>query len=165
MKRKISFALLSVVLIVIDQLSKMWIEANLAGKPNIVWIKNVFELEYLRNDGAAFSSFSGQQTFLLVLTAVILIVVVAEFVRTPDSSRYNLLYFAFALLISGAVGNMIDRVLKHYVVDFFYFVPINFPRFNVADCYITVSGFLLAVLVIFVYKDEETAYLFHFKKK
>ncbi len=165
MKRKIIFAVASILLILIDQLTKFWIEANLQGKPNIVWIKNVFELEYLRNDGAAFSSFSGQQVFLLILTSIILIIVIFEFIRTPDSKRYNWLLFGFTLLISGAIGNMIDRISKQYVVDFFYFVPINFPRFNVADCYITVSAFLLAILVIFVYKDEETAFLIPFKKK
>ena len=165
MKRKIGFAVLAVILIVLDQWSKLWIVNNLKGRDNIVWIKNVFELEYLENTGAAFSSFSGKQAFLLILTSLILIAVMIEFIRTPDNGRYNLLLLGFTLLISGAVGNMIDRVKQGYVVDFFYFVPINFPRFNVADCYITVSAVLICILVLFVYKDEETKYLFSFKKE
>lgn len=165
MKRRISFTLMAVVLIIIDQLSKSWIVKNLKGKENIVIIKNVFELEYLENTGAAFSSFTGKQVFLLVLTSVILLFVIIEFLRTPEEKKYNLMFFALSLLFAGAVGNMIDRVKQAYVVDFLYFVPINFPRFNVADCYITVAAILVSVLVLFVYKDEDTAYLFRFKKK
>ena len=165
MKRKIIFAFSAIILVVLDQLSKAWIVANLKGHDNIIWIKNIFELEYLENDGAAFSSFSGKQGFLLVLTAFILLAVIVEFVRTPSDKRYIPLECAFILLISGAVGNMIDRVKQGYVVDFFYFVPINFPRFNVADCYVTVSAIFLCILILFVYKEEETAFLFRFKKK
>ncbi len=165
MKRKIIFVFLAIILIALDQWSKFWIVANLKGRENIVWIKKIFELEYLENDGAAFSSFSGKQGFLLVLTVIILSAVIVEFIRTPSDKRYIPMETAFILLISGAVGNMIDRVRQGYVVDFFYFVPINFPRFNVADCYVTVSAILLCILILFVYKEEETAYLFRFKKK
>ena len=59
------------------------------------------------------------------------------------------------LICSGAIGNMIDRVSRGYVVDFFYFKLINFPIFNVADCYVTVAAFLLIVLIFFYYKEEE----------
>lgn len=58
-------------------------------------------------------------------------------------------------ILSGAVGNLIDRVSRNYVVDFIYFVPINFPKFNVADIYITVGVAILALLLFFYYKDEE----------
>lgn len=165
MKRKITFTVLAIILIVLDQWSKAWMVANLKGHENIVWIKNAFELEYLENTGAAFSSFSGKQIFLLILTSIILIGVIVEFIRTPDEKKYNWMHFCFTLLAAGAVGNMIDRVKQGYVVDFFYFVPINFPRFNVADCYITCAAILLCVLVLFVYKEEDCAYLFSFKKE
>ncbi len=165
MKKKIIFSFLSVLMIYADRVSKSWIVENLKGKDNIVWIKNVFELEYVENTGAAFSSFAGKQTFLLILTSLILIFAIFEFIRIPDKKRFDLLHLAFAMLIAGAIGNMIDRIRQGYVVDFLYFVPINFPRFNVADCFITLSAILLGVLLIFVYKDEETAFLFSFKKK
>ncbi len=70
----------------------------------------------------------------------------------------------FLLLIAGAIGNMIDRVKQGYVVDFFYFTPINFPRFNVADVYVTCSIILLIIAMFFVYKDEELDFLTKFKK-
>ena len=162
---KIIYAIAAVLMIVLDQVTKSWIYNNLRGHENIVWIKNVFELQYVENTGAAFSSFSGKQTFLLILTSIILLVAIVEFIRIPLGKRFVWLHVAITMLISGAVGNMIDRVKQGFVVDFFYFVPINFPRFNVADVFITCSAILLGVLLLFVYKDEETAFLFNFKKK
>lgn len=58
-------------------------------------------------------------------------------------------------ILSGAVGNLIDRLTRRYVVDFIYFVPINFPKFNVADIYITVGVTVLTVLMLFYYNEEE----------
>jgi len=165
MKRKIIFLLSAIVMIVLDQWSKSWIVANLKGRENIIWIKNVFELEYVENTGAAFSSFTGKQGFLLAVTVVVLALAFFEYVRIPDTKRYNWLHFAFVMLIAGAIGNMIDRVKQGYVVDFLYFVPINFPRFNVADIFVTCSIPLFVILLFFVYKDEETEFLFNFKKK
>ena len=162
--KKLIYLFYAAVLILVDQITKMWIVANLKGKENIVWIKNVFELEYVENDGAAFSSFSGKQAFLLILTIVILAFVIFEFIRIPEGKKYIPLRITFMLLVAGAIGNMIDRVRQGYVVDFFYFVPINFPRFNVADIYITVAAIMIGWVFIFIYKEEDTAFLFNFKK-
>lgn len=162
--KKFIYLFYAAVLIFVDQITKMWIVANLKGKENIVWIKNVFELEYVENDGAAFSSFSGKQAFLLILTIVILAFVIFEFIRIPEGKKYIPLRITFMLLVAGAIGNMIDRVRQGYVVDFFYFVPINFPRFNVADIYITVAAIMIGWVFIFIYKEEDTAFLFNFKK-
>lgn len=164
MKTKIKYIILGIIIIIADQISKLWIVNNLKGKENIVWIKNVFELEYLENRGAAFSSFNGMQVFLVIFTILVIGFAIFEFVRIPAEKRYAWLHVAFAFLISGALGNLIDRVKQGYVVDFFYFVPINFPRFNVADIFITVSVPILFILLFFVYKDEETEFLFKFKK-
>ena len=163
--KKLFYLPLFALLVFLDRISKIWIVANLKGKENIVIIKNVFEFEYVENTGAAFSSFSGQQTFLIILTSIILLFVLFLFVRVPDTKRYILLNIAFTMLLSGAVGNLIDRVKDHYVVDFLYFVPINFPRFNIADTFICVSVALLFILFVFVYKEDETEKIFGFKKK
>jgi signal peptidase II len=62
-------------------------------------------------------------------------------------------------MAAGAIGNMIDRVLKHYVVDFIYFELINFPIFNVADCYVTISAALLIISIMFIYKEEDFKFI------
>ena len=152
------------LMVALDQFSKYLAVIHLKGKENEVWIKNVFELQYVENDGAAFSSFSGKQGFLLVVTIIVLLLVIIEFVRIPDGKRYIALRINFLMIVAGALGNMIDRVRQGYVVDFFYFVPINFPRFNVADIYVTLAMPLLVILLFFVYKDHETEFLFKFRK-
>ena len=86
-------------------------------------------------------------------------------IKLPAEKKYLPMNIAGALVWAGALGNAIDRVDKKTVTDFIYFVPINFPRFNVADIYITVSAIMLGIVLIFVYKEEDTAYLFTFKKK
>ena len=63
------------------------------------------------------------------------------------------------MIASGAVGNMIDRIRYDYVVDFIYLVIINFPIFNVADIYVTVATFLLVILILFVYKEDDLSFL------
>lgn len=165
MKEKIKYLIVGIVIVIADQLSKIWIVNNVKDKPNIVLIEKIFELEYLENRGAAFSSFNGQQLFLVGLTVVILGFALFEFIRIPADKRYGWLHLAFSFLISGAVGNLIDRIKQGYVVDFFYFVPINFPRFNVADIFITISVPILMILLFFVYSDSETEFLFKFKNR
>lgn len=159
------YFLICALMVAVDQISKYFAVINLKGRENAVWIKNVFELQYVENDGAAFSSFSGKQGFLLVVTIAVMLFVIFEFVRIPDGKRYAWLRIDFLMIVAGALGNMIDRVRQGYVVDFFYFVPINFPRFNVADIYVTLAMPLLIILLFFVYKDNETEFLFKFRKK
>ena len=159
------YFLICALMVAVDQISKYFAVVKLKGRENAVWIKNVFELQYVENDGAAFSSFSGKQGFLLAVTIVVMLFVIFEFVRIPDGKRYAWLRIDFLMIVAGALGNMIDRVRQGYVVDFFYFVPINFPRFNVADIYVTLAMPLLIILLFFVYKDNETEFLFKFRKK
>ena len=162
---KVICILSAIAMILLDQWSKAWISANLKGHDNIVWIPRVFELEYLENRGAAFSSFMGRQGFLISISIIVVILALIEFLRIPDTRRYIPLHIAFTMLIAGAIGNMIDRIAQGYVVDFFYFVPINFPRFNVADIFVTLAVPMFIILLFWVYKEEETAFLFSFKKK
>ena len=163
--RLLIYFFICALMVALDQVTKYLAVIHLKGKENAVWIKNVFELQYVENDGAAFSSFSGKQGFLLAVTIVVLLLVIVEFVRIPDGKRYIGLRINFLMIVAGALGNMIDRVRQGYVVDFFYFVPINFPRFNVADIYVTLAMPLLVILLFFVYKDHETEFLFKFNKK
>lgn len=168
MKKSVTYIIYSVIavlLVALDQISKAHVVKYLKGHENIVWIKNVFELEYLENTGAAFSSFLGKQGLLITLSVIVLLACIFEFVRIPEGKRYVWLRIPFMLLIAGAVGNMIDRIKQGYVVDFFYFVPVNFPRFNVADICVTVSIPILIIAICFIYKDNETDFLFNFKKK
>ena len=115
----------------------------------------MFELSYLENHGAAFGILQGQKTFFVAMTVIVLIILIFLYIRIPDTKRYTYMRLILILLISGAIGNFIDRCLHNYVIDFFYFKLIDFPVFNVADIYVTTAAVLLILLFIFYYKEED----------
>ena len=90
---------------------------------------------------------------------MVLVLIVYAFLKAPATRRYTFLRFVLALVAAGAVGNMIDRMFNGYVVDFFSFVLISFPVFNVADCYVVVGGILFILVFLFYYKEEELSVL------
>lgn len=153
------------LLTILDQWTKALAVEHLMNQPPIVLIRNVFQLYYSENRGAAFGIFQGKQIFFLIVTAAVLAVAVYVLWNIPLKKHYMPLAFAVLLVSSGAVGNMIDRVLNGYVVDFLYFNLIDFPIFNVADCYVTVGAFLLILLIFFFYGEEELTCLTHKRDK
>ncbi|MGN0361954.1 MAG: signal peptidase II [Bilifractor sp.] len=149
------------LMVLLDQITKHLAFICLAGRPAKVLIPGVLELQYLENNGAAFSMLQNQQWFFYILTAVFLIAAIVLMRRVPrDTSRYNPLLWCVTVLCAGAVGNLIDRVMHRYVVDFIYFSIIHFPVFNVADIYVTLSVIVLIVLVLFHYKDNDLQEIF-----
>ncbi len=155
-KKGLTGAIPVIVLIVMDQLTKSAAVRYLKGKNPIVIWQNVFELRYLENRGAAFGLFQNQRWIFLIMTFFVLIgLLYLYFKRIPAERRYYPLYLISVLFFAGAVGNMIDRAAHGYVVDFFYFVLIDFPIFNMADIYVSVGAFLLVVLSIFYYKEQD----------
>ncbi len=147
------------ILTILDQWTKQLAARSLKEQP-IVLIKGVFELTYLENRGAAFGLFQNQRIVFLLITLVVIVVILFLYWRIPKNRRFFPLRIIGAGLLSGAIGNMIDRYFYGYVIDFFYFSLIDFPVFNVADIYVTVSMAALIVLWLFYYKEEEFDSLF-----
>lgn len=166
LKKGLAAFFCSFFLILLDQFTKYAAVAGLKGQnPLVIW-DGVFELRYLENSGAAFGLMQGQRMIFIPCTIVILIVIVYFFLRKiPNERRFIWLDIIAVLFFSGAIGNFIDRVTQNYVVDFFYFVLIDFPIFNVADIYVTVAAFLLILLGIFYYKEEDFERILPSKKK
>jgi len=152
-------------LILLDQWTKKIAVNQLMGKPAVVVIENVFEFQYLENRGAAFGVLQNQQGFFFLMTTVVLLFGVYAYMKIPFTKKYFLLHLCLAGLSAGAIGNMIDRVRQGYVVDFLYFKLINFPIFNVADCYVTLFTIFLVFLILFVYKEEDLQLFFREKKE
>ncbi len=148
-----------ILLVILDQITKNLAVVYLKDKPAYVIWDGVFELHYLENSGAAFGMLQNQKILFVSIAAVILVIIGYILVKLPRNRHYAFLEALLVLIASGAVGNMIDRVQFNYVVDFFYFKLIDFPIFNVADIYVSVSCVLLAILVIFFYKDEDFDFL------
>lgn len=153
------FLVSTAVLVAFDQWTKNLAVEHLKGQEDISLIPGVLCLHYLENRGAAFGIFQDQRTFLLILTAIILICVCYVLWRIPSDKKYNLLKLLCIMITAGGIGNLIDLVRLNYVVDFIYFSLIDFPVFNVADIYVTTSMFLLLILVLCYYKDEDFQFL------
>lgn len=145
------------ILVFIDQWTKHLVTANLEpeGKSIAVW-EGVFRIVSHKNTGAVWGIMSDKTVFLSIFTVVLMAAVLFFYFRINwDCKRTRILKIICILVTAGAIGNFIDRITLHYVVDFLYFELIDFPVFNVADCYITVSTFLMLILVIFYFKDED----------
>ena len=143
----------------LDQWTKLLAVNHLRNQPPYVIWDGVFEFLYSENRGAAFGMLQGKQWFFFLVAAAVVIAVLVFVAKLPSGSRYLPLYIAMTLLLSGAVGNLIDRAVRGFVVDFFYFSLIVFPIFNVADCYVVCAAGLLILLIGFFYKEDELSFL------
>lgn len=148
-----------VVLIFVDQYTKYLAQKYLRNAVAVTLIPRTFHLRYLENRGAAFGLFEGQRILFLILCAAFLCIAAVFLLRMPATPYYIPLYLTATGVCAGAAGNGIDRVVNGYVTDFLYFSLIDFPIFNVADIYVTVSGFLLVLYVCFMYKEEDFAFM------
>lgn len=172
--------------VLLDQVTKL-LAANGLKEAPIELIPEVLELRYLENTSAAFSvdlvsilhkifhfkyfdahpaSFlTAKMVFLVAFTLVVLVYLCVLYLRIPWNRHFLPLNLIFLGLGSGALGNLIDRVLHRYVIDFIYVKLINFPIFNVADICVTLSAVGLILAVLFVYREEDFAVVFPPKRK
>lgn len=179
--------LILVLMVFLDQITKLLAILHLKDQEPVSLIDGVFELRYLENQSAAFSLdpvsiihrlfsisyfdkhpvvfLQCKMFFFITLTILVLFFLYRLYVRIPWKRHYfplNLIIVGFS---AGAIGNLLDRMVHNYVVDFLYFRLINFPIFNVADIYVTVSAVALVIVVLFVYHEEDFEQLFPSKKK
>ena len=152
-----------ILLLALDQFTKYLASTYLKGGNSIILIKGVFQLHYLENRGAAFGMMQGMKYLFVVGTLVMLVLMVLVY-RKSMEKRFVWARFILILLTAGALGNLADRLILDYVVDFFYFELINFPIFNMADIYVSCGMAFLIVFFLFYYKEEEIDRLIPFKK-
>ena len=133
-------------LIAADLLTKL--TASKLGSREVVLIPGVLSLSYIENRGAAFGIMQGRQWLLIVISAVMIAAAVVFYIRRIRDIQYRYLRVLIVFLVAGALGNMIDRIMLGYVRDFIYFKLIDFPVFNVADIYVTVSAVLILIWII-----------------
>ena len=137
--------ILSILIIIIDQISKHYIQQNMQLGASIPVVKNVFHITYILNPGAAFGIMEHKTVFFIVVAALLLIGVIYIFPRIP--AEYKLLRNGIGLMSGGAVGNVIDRARTGYVVDFFDFRI--WPIFNIADIAIVIGvAFIIYTLLM-----------------
>ena len=139
MKERIKHLIAFVVLVVLDQGTKYWARTDLQENGPVTLISKVLKLLYHENTGAVWGIMTGKVQLLSIVTSIILIGMVIIYFKMPKEKKYKPLQWILVAIIAGAVGNLIDRIALQYVVDFIYFELINFPIFNIADCYVTIS--------------------------
>ena len=142
-----------------DQFTKYLASFYLKDTEGITLIPGVLKLQYLENRGMAFGMLQGKQVFLILICIIFLGAAVLLFFRVPKNSYYVPLITVTAVLAGGAAGNLIDRILRGYVVDFIYFSLIDFPIFNIADCCVVIGGILMLLNVLVFYRNEEYEFL------
>ncbi|NLP15842.1 MAG: signal peptidase II [Clostridiales bacterium] len=166
MKQKLRHLIYFILLVVLDQITKYWARIKLQGDGPISIIPGVLKLQYHENTGAVWGIMTGKVEFLSVMSIILSVVLVFIYFKIPQKRRYLPIQILWIFIIAGAIGNSIDRFYLKYVVDFIYFELINFPIFNIADSYLTVSCILLLILGIFYYKEEDFDFVDGlFKKK
>ena len=141
------------LIVALDRVVKIWAERALSNSPAKVFVPKILNLHYTTNDGAAFSIFSGNRIFLTVVTIAALFVI--GFLLIKRVFPHALSEWALVLVAGGAIGNLIDRAWKGYVVDMFEFSFVNFAIFNVADIFVTAGGVMLIVYLLFLSPKDE----------
>ncbi len=142
MKKKIILAVASIAIIMLDQISKL-----IMIDKNINILPQVLSFSYTQNTGVAFGLISNNIIFVIIFNIVILGIIIKFLKENNESIDYTVLV-SLILILSGGIGNLIDRILKGYVVDFIKFDFINFPIFNVADISITLGIFILIIVIV-----------------
>lgn len=145
---------LIVLVLVADQLTKLWARTSLAGAPLIVW-EDVFSFRLIYNTGASFGIFQGRTTALTVFSIVGMLAIGAFYFFLPKEKKMRPMRLTLAMIIAGGIGNIIDRIAFGKVTDMLSFDLINFPVFNVADIGVTCGAIVMCVLWLFYYKDED----------
>lgn len=148
-----TYIIVSVGLIIFDQLTK-WISVfHLKPIGRIDILSNIFNLEYIENSGAAWGLFN-QYTWLLTLVSAIAVIgMIYLFKNNYMKNKFGKI--ALMLVISGAVGNLIDRAFLGYVIDMFSVDFLNFIC-NIADIYITIGGAMICYYIIFMHEEHES---------
>ena len=141
-----------ILVTVLDQLSKLWVVANIPLYAEVPVIPGLFHLTYVQNTGAAFSAFQGMHWLFILVFVLFAAGIVWEF----SHNRLGFKPFerwCVVAVFAGGLGNMIDRIRLGYVVDMIETEFIRFPVFNVADCFITCGCILLLVHLFFLNRD------------
>lgn len=133
--------IISLIGIFIDRITKILV----SNIDRIVVIKNFFNITNTHNYGAAWSILEGYRILLIIVSIFVLVLIYMIFIKGKKLNNYEI--FSYGILISGIIGNLIDRIIYGYVIDFldFNILGYNYPVFNIADSFIVISIILLII--------------------
>ena len=143
-----------ILIVAFDQITKFFAKSYLLGGDPVPFIKGVVQFRYAENTGMAFSLFSGARWLFVALTVAVCAFAFWYLFSNRCSSLW--LYWSVGVVVSGGIGNLIDRAANGFVVDFIEPVFIDFAVFNIADCAVTLGGISLAACLVFdIFKKEK----------
>ena len=158
MKKILKYAIFVAFIVLADQLTKLWVVENIPLYGQMDFLPGILGLTYVQNTGAAWSMLSGQQWLFALVFVIFTAALVYEYFKAPMPFT-TLERWLIAAIYGGGAGNMIDRVRFGYVVDMLATEFMEFPVFNVADCFISCGCIALIVHMIFfnknLWKDEK----------
>ena len=147
--------LISFIVIIIDFITKLIISNNLVMNTSVEIIPNFFSLTYTHNYGGAWSIFNNNTLAITIISFIVIIGIIYYLLKNKVTKKIEII--GYSLLLGGAIGNFIDRIVYGYVIDFFdfYIFGYDFPIFNIADIGIVVGIILLLVsMILEVYKND-----------
>lgn len=144
------YGMITMLIIIFDQLSKYFARVYLIPIDTYPIIKDVFHLTYRQNTGAAFSILRGNVSLLIGMTFIVITIMMVFLYKLIKSKEHWLLLMSLSFILGGAIGNFIDRARLEYVIDYFDFRLINFAVFNVGDSFIVVGAILIGIYVVFI---------------
>lgn len=135
----------SILVFIIDFISKVIVSGNLVLNESLVIINNFFSLTYVKNYGAAFSILTNQRLFLIIVSVISIILILIYISKNKVNKKIEII--AYSLLLGGILGNLYDRIFNGYVIDFFDFTifDYNFAIFNLADSFIVIAVILFII--------------------
>ncbi len=159
-----------IAIVLLDQWVKYLSLEKIGMYNTVVVIENVFELHVIPNYGMAWGMLQNCQWLFIAITPVVLFALGWFYIKLPREKKFNAMRVLAVMLAGGAVGNLLDRMFRGefgqgYVVDMLYVKAIDFPIFNVADCFVSVAFVTLVIFVLFVYSEEDFDRMFPIGKK
>jgi len=146
---------ISLLLIVIDQIVKILVINKMALQQSIIVINNFFNITYVRNTGAAWSILSGNVLLLIMISVLALVTIYYYLIKDKDLNKIDIV--SYSMLIGGIIGNLIDRIVHGFVIDYldFKIFNYNFPIFNIADTLIVISIIIIGIsLIVGEYREQ-----------
>lgn len=146
---------ISLLFVVIDQVVKILVISKLALQQSITIINNFFNITYVRNTGAAWSILSGNVLLLIMISVLALVTIYYYLIKDKDLNKIDIV--SYSMLIGGIIGNLIDRIVHGYVIDYldFRIFNYNFPIFNIADTLIVISIIIIGIsLIVGEYREQ-----------
>lgn len=146
--KKSKYLIISLILLIIDQISKYFVMTNIKLNKSIVIIPNFFKLTYTNNHGAAFSILEGKQVLIIIISIIVFIYLLRELYKGKSDNK--LINISISLILGGLLGNLIDRIIFNHVRDFldFSFCKYNFAIFNIGDIGIVVGVILMLIGIV-----------------